>query len=91
MEMINVAEAKKHFSDILGRVFYGKEEIVIVRRNKAMVKLVPIDQEAKSHLSEAKGWLDNDDDFFRVIDETMKERQGHIPRSQGELDVSFGH
>lgn len=91
METINVAEAKKHFSDILGRVFYGKEEIVIVRRNKAMVKLVPIDQETNSHLAEAKGWLDNDDEFFSVIDETMKERQRHIPRSQGELDVSFRH
>lgn len=67
METINVAEAKKHFSDILGRVFYGKEEITILRRNKAMAKLVPIDQEIKPHLVNAKGWLDNDDEFFTVI------------------------
>lgn len=38
---LNVTEAKKQFSDLLGRVAYGGETIVITRRGKPMAKLVP--------------------------------------------------
>jgi len=31
-QALSVAEAKKHFSDLIGRVAYGKEEIVIMKR-----------------------------------------------------------
>lgn len=41
MTSLNVAEAKKHFSDLLGRVAYGGEIILITRRGKPMAKLVP--------------------------------------------------
>ncbi len=43
MISLNVAEAKKQFSDLLGRVAYGGETIVITRRGKPMAKLVPPD------------------------------------------------
>ena len=43
MTSLNVAEAKKQFSDLLGRVAYGGETIVITRRGKPMAKLVPPD------------------------------------------------
>jgi len=57
--IFNVAEAKKHFSDILGRVAYGNETIIITRRGKPMAKLIPVDRvEEEDHLSKAKGWLD---------------------------------
>ncbi len=47
MTSLNVAEAKKRFSDLLGRVAYGGETILITRRGKPMAKLVPlVDQEA---------------------------------------------
>ena len=29
---INVADAKRHFADLLGRVAYGRETITITRR-----------------------------------------------------------
>jgi prevent-host-death family protein len=41
MTRLNVAEAKKQFSDLLGRVAYGGETILITRRGKPMAKLVP--------------------------------------------------
>jgi len=41
MTSVNVAEAKKQFSDLLGRVAYGGETILITRRGKPMAKLVP--------------------------------------------------
>jgi prevent-host-death family protein len=43
MTSLNVADAKKQFSDLLGRVAYGGETILITRRGKPMAKLVPAD------------------------------------------------
>ncbi len=44
MTSLNVAEAKKRFSDLLGRVAQGGETILITRRGKPMAKLVPVAQ-----------------------------------------------
>jgi len=66
---INVAEAKRHLADILGRVAYGGETITITRRGKPMAKLVPVDTEGTApHVADVQGWLDDDDGFFAVMD-----------------------
>ncbi len=44
MTSLNVAEAKKRLSDLLGRVAEGGETILITRRGKPMAKLVPVVQ-----------------------------------------------
>ena len=44
MTSLNVAEAKKRFSDLLGRVAYGGETILITRRGKPMAKMVPVSE-----------------------------------------------
>lgn len=80
MTKVNVAEAKKHFSDLLGRVAYGKEEIIIFRRNRPMAKLVPVEEKDKPHLADARGWLPDDDAFFNFIDEILESRKKHTPR-----------
>ena len=78
---VNVAEAKKHFSDLLGRVAYGKETITITRRSKPMAKLVPVGSEgAQPHLADVRGWLDERDEFFRTIDQIVKARRKRSPR-----------
>ena len=64
-ETINIADAKKHFSDLLGRVAYGKEQIIITKRGKPMARLVPTDINDK-HLAQAKGWLKEDDPFLKL-------------------------
>jgi prevent-host-death family protein len=76
---ISVAEAKKHLSELLGRVAYGREQIVITKRGKPMARLVPATEESK-HLAEAKGWLNDEDDFFEVIDHIVEDRDKHVPR-----------
>jgi prevent-host-death family protein len=76
---VNVADAKKHLSELLGRVAYGKEEIVITKRGKPMARLVPAEENA-AHLGDAKGWLDEKDDFFATIDRIVKSRSTHAPR-----------
>ena len=79
---INVAEAKKHLSELLGRVAYGGEQIVITKRGKPLARLVPATEEPK-HLADARGWLDNEDDFFKAIDLIIEDRDKHIPRVIG--------
>jgi len=74
MKKYNVAEAKRKFSDLLGRVAYGRETITITRRGKPIARLVPIDREEPRHLSEVEGWLDDDDPFFEAIEEAMSSR-----------------
>lgn len=72
---INIAEAKKHLSEIVGKVAYGHEKILLTKRGVPMVEIVPI-PEKKKHLADVKGWLDNDDPFFEAI----KTFQSYVPR-----------
>ena len=78
-QTINVAEAKKHFSELLGKVAYGKEVIIITKRGKPMARLVPAEQTDK-HLSNAKGWLEEKDPFFGTIHRIVRGRARHMPR-----------
>lgn len=78
-ETINIADAKKHFSDLLGRVAYGKEQIIITKRGKPMARLVPTDINDK-HLAHAKGWLKEDDPFFKTIERIVQSRSKHTSR-----------
>ena len=78
-QIVNVAEAKKQLSELLGRVAYKKEQIIITKRGKPMAKLVPAEGETR-HLAEAKGWLDEGDDFFETIDRIILDRNTHRPR-----------
>ncbi len=78
-ETVNVAEAKKHFSELLGQVAFGKKHILITKRGKPMARLVPAD-DINMNLSQARGWLENDDPFFDEIDRIIQDRTKHVPR-----------
>ena len=76
---VNVAEAKKHFSELIGKVAYGKEQIVITKRGRPMARLIPADY-TERHLGEVKGWLDENDPFFDDINHIIQERKNNVPR-----------
>jgi prevent-host-death family protein len=76
---VNVANAKKHLSELLGRVAYGKEQIIITKRGKPLARLVPAEGERR-HLGEAKGWLDEGDEFFQTIALIIRNRAAPAPR-----------
>jgi prevent-host-death family protein len=78
-ETVNVAEAKKHFSELLGRVAFGKKHILITKRGKPMARLIPADN-PDTHLGNAKGWLKDDDPFFDAIEQIIQDRTTHEPR-----------
>lgn len=77
----SVAEAKKHFSELLSRVAFRGERITIAKRGKPLAMLVPPAAEIGSdHPGKVEGWLENDDPFFQTVDQIIKNRQKHFPR-----------
>lgn len=82
--VINIAQAKKHFSELLGQVAFGNKHILITKRGKPMARLVPAN-ERHMHLCEAKGWLENSDPFFDTIDRIILDRSKHVPRMVNEI------
>jgi len=83
-EAVNVAEAKRRLSDLLGRVAYGGETVLITRRGRPMARLVPPEPpEPDAGLAGVRGWLDGDDPFFDRVDEAVAARARHRPRVYG--------
>jgi prevent-host-death family protein len=83
----NVADAKRQFADLLGRVAYGGETITITRRGKPMARLVPVDADtAAPHIADARGWLEDGDPFFTTIDTIVADRETHHPRALRPAD-----
>jgi prevent-host-death family protein len=81
-EMINVAEAKKHLSNLLGRVAFGRETILIMRRGRPMARLVPPDEQpVEQGLGAVRGWLSADDPFLAAVEEIVTARVRHRPRT----------
>ena len=77
----SVADAKKHFSELLSRVAFGGERITIAKRGKPLAMLVPPAAEpGADHPGNVQGWLENDDPFFDIVREVVKERRKHVPR-----------
>jgi prevent-host-death family protein len=81
-ESVNVAEAKKRLSDLLGRVAYGGETVLITRRGRPMARLVPAGpEEAREGLAGVRGWLEAEDPFFDRVDAAVAARARHRPRA----------
>ncbi len=43
MSRINATEARENLADVLNRVAYGKDRVLITRRGKDLVAIVPIE------------------------------------------------
>ncbi len=77
---INVAEAKRSLSELLGRVAFAGETVIITRRGRPMAKLVPVEDAGDGRLTDVRGWLDEDDPFFSAVDACVGARSEHAPR-----------
>jgi prevent-host-death family protein len=79
---VNVAEAKKRLSDLLGRVAYAGETVLITRRGRPMARLVPLEPpDAGEGLAGVRGWLGDEDPFFDRIDTIVAARGRRRPRA----------
>lgn len=84
VEAVNVAEAKRRLSDLLGRVAYGGETVLITRRGRPMARLVPPGSgDPGEGLAAVRGWLEADDPFFDGVEEAVAARQRRRPRVYG--------
>jgi prevent-host-death family protein len=72
-EEISIAKAKTHFSEMINKVVYGHEEIIITKRGKP-VAVITAPEKKEAGLTTVKGWLNEDDAFFKEMDSIIKER-----------------
>ena len=79
MDTMTVAEAKKHFSELLGEVAYRGKQYLITKRGRPMARIVPVGVSEK-HLGDVEGWLDETDPFFKIVETVVAERKRHVPR-----------
>ncbi len=80
-QTVSVADAKKHLSDILGRVAYGKETITITKRGKPVAEIIPIKKEDKPrHIVDVVGKIIAPLDFTKAIEKVVAARKKQKPR-----------
>lgn len=77
--IVSVAELKQHLSEVLGAVAHGQESVLITRHGRPVARLIPVDVKARS-LADVVGWLEEQDAFFKYVDEAVKVRGRRAPR-----------
>lgn len=90
-EMIGVAEAKRRFSELVGRVQRG-ERFVVTRRGRPVVALVPPEHTQKLEpgrmgLISLVGAMEDWPEFGEVMDEVYASRRGYFGREVPDFDV----
>jgi prevent-host-death family protein len=78
---VSVAEAKRSLSELLSRVVYRGESIVIAKRGRPVARLVPVTPDSRSSLADVRGWLEDSDPFFAAMDEIASARHARRARS----------
>lgn len=74
MMSLSTAQARDQFAEVINRAAYGKERIVLTRRGKALVAVVPI--EDVELLRELEDRIDLEDAEAAIAE---AERDGYIP------------
>lgn len=72
-------EARQKFSELLGRVHYGGETVILERSGKPMAALVP--------LRVYQQWLEERDAHFERL-EQMKQRRPDFSEEEVEADIA---
>ena len=68
---VSIAEAKSRFSELINRVAYGGERIVITKHGKPIAVL---SADSGKGIGAVKGWLEDSDPFFKDLAEFEKKR-----------------
>jgi len=70
---VSIADAKTHFSELINKVVYGHEEIIITKRGKP-VAIISAPEKKEAGLAAVRGWLKEDDVFFNEMDRIIDAR-----------------
>lgn len=72
MEKVSIADAKARFSELVNRVAYGHEQIVITKRGKPVAVL---SNPSAKGLGSVKGWLNRNDPFLKEMEQIESRRR----------------
>lgn len=84
MEMMSTDAAREQFEDVIKRAARGKERIVLTRRGKRLVAVVPI--EDLDMIEEIEDQIDREE-VKKALDEV--EREGTIPWEQVKAELGL--
>jgi len=76
---IGAREARRNFADMLGRVHFGKETIILERSGKPMAAMIPIDLYEQL--------ITEREERFQVL-ARIRERLPNIPEDEVRQDVA---
>ncbi len=80
-QTVSIADAKKHLSDLLGKVAYGKESITITKRGRPIAEIIPIEKREKpKHIVDVVGKIVAPRDFTQALEKIIADRKKHKPR-----------
>jgi prevent-host-death family protein len=83
-EAITTVTARQHFSDLINRVAYGKDRILLTRRNRPLVAVVPIEDVALLEEIEDRNDLKAAHAALREV-----KRKGTIPWTRIKKDLGL--
>jgi len=87
---MGVAEVKRRFADVIGEVMHAKRRIIVERRGRPVVAIVPLEEGTDTRtpgqrLADAMGCGDEDgDDFHEFMKQVVRERS--VPRPVPDMD-----
>jgi prevent-host-death family protein len=83
---MGVAEVKRRFADVIGEVMHAKRRIIVERRGRPVVAIVPLEEATDTRtpgqrLAEVLGFGGEDGDrFFEEMKQVVRERHKRMPR-----------
>jgi len=88
---MGVAEVKRHFADVIGEVMHAKRRIIVERRGRPVVAIVPLEEETDTRtpgqrLAAVIGFGGElGDEFYQIMKEVVEERHDRMPRPVPEF------
>jgi len=84
---MGVAEVKRRFADVIGEVMHAKRRIIVERRGRPVVAIVPLDDAPEDtrtpgqRLAEVIGFGgDEGDRFYEEMKQVVRDRHKRMPR-----------
>jgi prevent-host-death family protein len=83
-EAVSTVAARRHFSDLINRVAYGKDRVVLTRRDRPLAAVVPIEDMALLEEME-------DREDVKAARKALREvkRKGTIPLDEVLKELNF--
>ena len=84
---MGVAEVKRRFADVIGEVMHAKRRIIVERRGRPVVAIVPLEEEPADtrtpgqRLAEVIGFGgEAGDRFYEEMKQVVRDRHKRMPR-----------